>query len=152
MEAPPASAAGGPSPAALEMVAKCIVPVKAEYLVKRQAPAAAKETAAADGTGAAPGAEEQAAAQPPAEAAARQEAAASASGPASARPAAAAGSESSKSKSRKQMRKALGGKAAELCNNHAVGRCTYGDGCRFSHDLEAYVRCGGPRDAGGAWK
>lgn len=31
----------------------------------------------------------------------------------------------------------LGDKAARVCRHYARGRCTWGDGCRFSHDMEA---------------
>ncbi|PNW84334.1 hypothetical protein CHLRE_04g229948v5 [Chlamydomonas reinhardtii] len=108
------------------MLARNIVPVKAEYLIRKPAlkPAAAgTEPTAAGANGAG-------AVQDPTAAGGKG------SGEANAKP-----EEQSKSQGRKQMRKDVkAGRGADLCSNHALGRCTYGDTCRFSHDIGAFIR------------
>ncbi|KAG2427489.1 hypothetical protein HXX76_012422 [Chlamydomonas incerta] len=109
------------------MLARNIVPVKAEFLIRKPAikPAAAGPESAAAGTnGAGSGAV--------------QDSAAGGKGGGESN---AKSEEQSKSQGRKQMRKDVkAGRGPDLCSNHALGRCTYGDGCRFSHDIGAFIR------------
>ncbi|KXZ47992.1 hypothetical protein GPECTOR_31g355 [Gonium pectorale] len=119
-----------------QMLERNIVPVKAEYLV-RKAPAHKREQSqpagAAEPAGAAPEAATEGAAPGTANDKGRDKE-----------------KEQTKSKSRKQMRKDVrAGRPPELCTNFALGRCTFGDGCRFSHDLAAYLRSK-PADLPGA--
>ena len=37
-----------------------------------------------------------------------------------------------------------GKRAANLCNNFAAGRCTYGEKCRFNHDTAAFLEQAAP--------
>lgn len=43
-----------------------------------------------------------------------------------------------------QDRKEARQSAAELCHAFAHGRCRFGDGCRFSHDVAAYLAAKAP--------
>ncbi len=40
----------------------------------------------------------------------------------------------------KLFQDARANRVPDLCTNHAMGRCTYGDKCRFNHDLVSYVQ------------
>ncbi|GIL65744.1 hypothetical protein Vafri_19449 [Volvox africanus] len=97
------------------MLDRCIVPVKAEFLIRKGTRRADAGSSASDA----------AAAQPASAAEKKQN----------------REQEQSRSESRKQMRKEVrAGRPAELCTNHLLGRCTWGERCKYSHDLAEYLK------------
>ncbi|GLI70988.1 hypothetical protein VaNZ11_016095 [Volvox africanus] len=105
-----------PLPTAQQMLDRCIVPVKAEFLIRK---------GATRNVDAGSSASEVAAAQPASAAVKKQN----------------REQEQSRSESRKQMRKEVrAGQSAELCTNHLLGRCTWGERCKYSHDLAEYLK------------
>ncbi|GIL80688.1 hypothetical protein Vretimale_9270 [Volvox reticuliferus] len=105
-----------PVPTAQQMLERCIVPVKAEFLVRKGPSRNIDATLPASDALVANSA-------PTADKKQNRE------------------QEQSRSESRRQMRKEVrAGRPAELCTNHLLGRCTWGERCKYSHDLAGYLR------------
>ncbi|KAI8465075.1 MAG: putative tRNA-dihydrouridine synthase [Monoraphidium minutum] len=116
-----------PSPSALALIAKSVAPVKQQYLVFREAQPAGAPAADGGGGGALP----------------------AAGAPAATEAVTTGGAAVAKKSRGQQKRERNEQKTQRVCVNHLTGSCSFGGGCRFSHDIGSYL-ASKPRDLPGA--